>query len=152
MPLDTDKLVYNYDSHQYEATIDGVKSDLNIDLSRELGSYQEAQVFIRQASRRLYAWLYSYIRKEGIRVIEKRIADNFVPSTYGLPYREGIEKALYAQIEYMINFDGDLEAQANGNKDILVGIEVKQILKAYGIAHKGTWGDTIQDNEFRVGY
>lgn len=152
MPFDTETLKYNLISHQYEATIDGVKSELNIDLSRELGSHQEAQVFLRQASRRLYTWLYGYIRKEGIRVIEKRIADNFVPSTYGLPYREGIEKALYAQVEYMINFDGDLEAQANSDKDVMVSIEAKQILKAYGIAHKGTWGDTVEEADFRVGY
>lgn len=152
MPFNTETLTYNYDSHQYEATIDGVKSQLGLDLSDKLGSYQEAQVFIRQASRRLYTWLYSYIRKDGIRVIEKRIADNFDPDDFGLPYREGIELALYAQIEYMINFDGDLEAQAQSNKDLLCSIEAKQILKYYGMAHKGSWGEQVRNEEFRVGY
>lgn len=152
MPFDTETLKYNYDSHQYEITIDGVKTTLNTDLSRELGSYQEAEVFVQQASNRLYAWLYGYIRRDGIRVVEKRIADNFSPQGYGLPYREGIEKALYAQVEYMINFDGDLEAQAKGDKNMMVGIIAQQILKAYGIAHKGGWAEYIDNDEFRVGY
>lgn len=152
MPLDTQTLKYNMASHQYEATIDGVKTSLNVNLDQELGSYKEAEVFLRQASNRLYTWLYSYIRREGVRVLEKRIADNFTPTTYGLPYREGIEKALYAQIEYMLNFDGDLEAQAKSDKDILVGIEAKQILHYYGLAHKGAWAEVIEVSEFRVGY
>jgi hypothetical protein len=152
MPFDTQKLKYNFDSHQYEVTIDGVKSELNIDLVKELGSYQEAEVFIRQVSRRLYTWLYSHIRREGIRVVEKRIADNFDPDNFGLPYREGIEMALYAQVEYMINFDGDLEAQAQADKDKLCGVEARQVLHYYGLAHKGTWGDQVNPDEFRVGY
>jgi hypothetical protein len=152
MPFDTQKLKYNFDSHQYEVTIDGVKSELNIDLVKELGSYQEAEVFVRQVSRRLYTWLYSYIRREGIRVVEKRIADNFDPDNFGLPYREGIEMALYAQVEYMINFDGDLEAQAQADKDKLCGVEARQVLHYYGLAHKGTWGELVNPDEFRVGY
>ena len=152
MPFDTETLKYNFVTHQYEATIDGVKSALNLDLAKELGSQQEAQVFLRQASRRLYGWLYGYIRREGIRVVEKRIADNFDSDNFGLPYREGIETALYAQIEYMINYDGDLEAQIEGDKDKLCGIEARQILHYYGLAHKGTWGDQVNPSEFRVGY
>lgn len=152
MPFDTQTLKYNMATHQYEATIDGVKSKLNVNLDQDLGSYQEAEVFLRQASDRLYGWLYGYIRREGVRIVEKRIADNFIPRTYGLPYREGIEKALYAQVEYMLNFDGDLEAQAKNDKDIMVSIEAKQVLKAYGIAHKGGWAEVIEPDEFRVGY
>lgn len=152
MPFDTETLKYNVATHQYEATIDGIKTKLNVNLDQKLGSYKEANVFIQQASDRLYTWLYSYIRREGIRIVEKRIADNFIPRTYGLPYREGIEKALYAQIEYMLNFDGDLEAQAKGDKNMLVGIEAKQILKAYGLAHKGTYAEVVEPDEFRVGY
>lgn len=152
MPINTETLNYNFDTHQYEATIDGVKSTLNVDLGKELGSQQEAQVFLRQVSRRLYGWLYGYIRREGIRVVEKRIADNFDPNNFGLPYREGIESALYAQVEYMINYDGDLEAQIEGDKDKLCGVEARQILHYYGLAHKGTWGDQVNADEFRVGY
>lgn len=152
MPTDTQTLKYNFDSHQYEATIDGVKTKLNITLDNELGSHQEAQIFLRQASDRLHTWLYSYIRKEGVRVVEKRIADNFVPTAYGLPYREGVERAIYAQIEYMLNFDGDLEAQAEGDKDKMIATEAAQILHYYGIAHKGAWAELINPNEFRVGY
>lgn len=152
MPFDTQTLKYNMATHQYEATIDGVKSKFNVNLDQELTSYQEAEVFLRQASDRLYNWLYAYIRKEGIRVLEKRIADNFTPTTYGLPYREGIEKALYSQIEYMLNFDGDLEAQAKNDKDLFIGTEAKQILHYYGLAHKGAWAEVIEVSEFRVGY
>lgn len=152
MPTDTSTLVYNFESHQYEATIDGAKNKLNIDLAKELGSYKEAEVFIRQASNRLYTWLYSYVRREGIRILEKRIADNFTPEVYGLPYREGIEKAVYAQIEYMINFDGDLEAQAEGDKDKLISTESRQVLHLYSIAHKGAWAEFIEPSQFRVGY
>ena len=152
MPFDTETLKYNIQTHQYEATIDGVKSVLNLDLAKELGSHKEAQVFLRQASRRLYTWLYGYIRREGIQVVEKRIADNFSPDNFGLPYREGIENALYAQIEYMINFDGDLEAQAAADKDKLCGVEARQILHIYGMAHKGAWGEQVNPSEFRVGY
>jgi hemolysin activation/secretion protein len=152
MPTDTQTLKYNFDSHQYEATIDGVKTKLNVNLDSELGSYKEAEVFLRQASDRIYTWLYSYVRREGVRILEKRIADNFVPNAYGLPYREGIERAIYAQIEYMINFDGDLEAQAEGDKDKLVGTEPRQILHYYGLAHKGAWAEVLTPEEFRVGY
>ena len=152
MPFDTDTLKYNIESHEYFATIDGVKNKLNVNLDKELGSYKEAEVFLRQASDRVYRWLYSYIRREGVRIVEKRIADNFVPTQYGLPYREGMENAIYAQIEYMLNFDGDLEAQAQGNKDMLCSTEAKQILHYYGLAHKGPWADFIDPTEFRVGY
>ena len=152
MPFDTDTLVYNIDAHEYFATIKGVKNKLNINLDEELGSYKEAEVFLRQASDRIYTWLYSYIRREGIRIVEKRIAENFIPEVYGLPYREGIEKAIYAQIEYMLNFDGDLEAQSEGNKDMLCGTESKQILHLYGLAHKGPWAEFLDPTEFRVGY
>lgn len=152
MPLDTDTLVYNEDKHQYIATINGVLNRLNVNLDIELGSFKEASVFLNQASDRVYHWLYSYIRREGVRVVEKRIADNFTPQAYGLPYREGIEKAIYAQVEYMLNFDGDLEANAAGDKDMLCGIEAKQILHYYGLAHKGPWSDIIDPDEFRVGY
>ena len=152
MPFDTDTLKYNIDAHEYLATIDGVKNKLNVNLDKELGSYKEAEVFLRQASDRVYRWLYSYIRREGIRIVEKRIADNFSPAQYGLPYREGIENAIYAQIEYMLNFDGDLEAQAEGNKDMLCSTEAKQILHYYGLAHKGPWADFLDPINFRVGY
>lgn len=152
MPFDTESLVYDMDKHQYIATINGVKNRLNVNLDNDLGSFKEASVFLNQASDRLYRWLYSYIRREGVRVVEKRIADNFVPQAYGLPYREGIENALYAQIEYMLNFDGDLEANAEGDKDKLLGIEAKQILHYYGLAHKGPWSDVIDPPDFRVGY
>jgi hypothetical protein len=152
MPFDTETLNYNSNTHQYFATIDGVKNRLNVNLDKELGSYKEAEVFLRQATDRVYRWLYSYIRREGVRILEKRIADNFTPEQYGLPYREGIENAIYAQIEYMLNFDGDLEAQAQGNKDMLCSTEAKQILHYYGIAHKGPWADFIDPTEFRVGY
>jgi len=152
MPFDTDTLKYNIESHEYFATIDGVKNKLNVNLDKELESYKEAEVFLRQASDRVYRWLYSYIRREGVRIVEKRIADNFVPTQYGLPYREGMENAIYAQIEYMLNFDGDLEAQAQGDKDMLCSTEAKQILHYYGLAHKGPWADFIDPNEFRVGY
>jgi hypothetical protein len=152
MPFDTDTLKYNIESHEYFATIDGVKNKLNVNLDKELGSYKEAEVFLRQASDRVYRWLYSYIRREGVRIVEKRIADNFVPTQYGLPYREGMENAIYAQIEYMLNFDGDLEAQAQGDKDMLCSTESKQILHYYGLAHKGPWADFIDPTEFRVGY
>jgi hypothetical protein len=152
MPFDTDTLKYNIESHEYFATIDGVKNKLNVNLDKELGSYKEAEVFLRQASDRVYRWLYSYIRREGVRIVEKRIADNFVPTQYGLPYREGMENAIYAQIEYMLNFDGDLEAQAQGDKDMLCSTEAKQILHYYGLAHKGPWADFIDPTEFRVGY
>ncbi len=152
MPLNTESLVYDIDKHQYFATINGVKNRFNLDLDKELGSFKEAEVFLRQASDRVYRWLYSYIRREGIRIVEKRIADNFVPEAYGLPYREGIENAIYAQIEYMINFDGDLEAQAEGDKDKLCGTEARQVLHYYGLAHKGPWGDFLDPTQFRVGY
>lgn len=152
MPTDTQTLKYNYDSHQYEATIDGVKTKLNVNLDADLGSYKEAEIFLRQASDRLYTWLYSYIRREGVRILEKRIADDFVPDAYGLPYREGIERSIYAQIEYMLNFDGDLEAEAEHDKDKLVGTAAKQVLHYYGIAHKGAWAEVVNPNEFRVGY
>lgn len=152
MPFNTESLVYDMDKHQYYATINGVKNKLNVNLDKELDSYKEAEVFLRQASDRVYRWLYSYIRREGIRVVEKRIADDFSPQAYGLPYREGIENAIYAQIEYMLNFDGDLEAQAEGNKDMLCGTEAKQILHYYGLAHKGPWAEVIDPTEFRVGY
>jgi hypothetical protein len=152
MPFDTDTLKYNIDAHEYLATIDGVKNKLNVNLDTELGSYKEAEVFLRQASDRVYRWLYSYIRREGIRIVEKRIADNFSPAQYGLPYREGIENAIYAQIEYMLNFDGDLEAQSQGNKDMLCSTEAKQILHYYGLAHKGPWSDFLDPIDFRVGY
>ena len=152
MPNNTSTLVYNFESHQYEATLDGVKNKLNVNLDQELGSYREAEVFLRQASDRVYTWLYGYIRREGIRILEKRIADNFVPDVYGLPYREGIEKAIYAQIEYMINFDGDLQSQMEGNKDALISSEARQILHLYGMAHKGAWAEFLEPSQFRVGY
>jgi len=152
MPFDTETLVYNMENHEYIATISGVKNKLNVNLDEELGSHKEAEVFLRQASDRVYRWLYSYIRREGVRIVEKRIADNFSPDTYGLPYREGIENAIYAQIEYMLNFDGDLEAQSQGDKDMLCGTEAKQILHYYGIAHKGTWSEFFDQSLFRVGY
>lgn len=152
MPTDTSALIYNFESHQYEATIDGVKNKLNVDLARELGSHKEAEVFIRQASSRVYTWLYSYVRREGIRIIEKRIADNFTPDVYGLPYREGVERAIYAQVEYMLNFDGDLEAQAEGDKDKLISTEARQVLHLYSIAHKGAWAELLEPSQFRVGY
>jgi hemolysin activation/secretion protein len=152
MPLNTDTLTYNIESHQYEITLSGIKNKFNVNLDKDLGSFKEAEVFIRQVSDRLYNWLYSYIRTEGVRVLEKRIADNFTPVAYGLPYREGLERALYAQFEYMINFDGDLNAQAEGNKDMLCSSEAKQILHYYGMAHKGAWADFIDPTEFRVGY
>lgn len=152
MPFDTETLVYDYNSHRYLITLDGARIKLGVSLDNELGSYNEANIFIKQVSERLYRWLYSYIRKEGVRVIEKRIADNFTPASYGLPYREGIEEALYAQVEYMLNFDGDLQAQSEGNKDKLISTEAKQILHYYGIAHKGSWSEVIEEEDFRVGY
>jgi hypothetical protein len=152
MPTDTDTLVYNYETHQYEITINGIKTKLNSNVEELLGSYKEAEIFIRQVSDRLYTWLYSYIRIEGVRIVEKRIADNFIPLSYGLPYREGIERALYAQYEYMVNFDGDLEAQAKSDKNLLISTEAKQILHYYGIAHKGEWGEFVETDQFRVGY
>jgi hypothetical protein len=152
MPFDTDTLVYNIDKHEYFATIAGVKNKLNVNLDEELGSYKEAEVFLRQASDRVYRWLYSYVRREGIPILEKRIADDFRPQGYGLPYREGIENAIYAQIEYMLNFDGDLEAQAEGNKDMLCSTEAKQILHYYGCAHKGAWAEFLDPADFRKDY
>lgn len=152
MPTNTDTLVYNFESHQYEITLKGIKNKFNVDLENELGSYREAEVFIRQVSERLYNWLYSFVRIEGVQVLERRIGNDFVPQNYGLPYREGIEKALYSQFEYMLNFDGDLESQAEGDKDMLCGTEAKQILHYYGMAHKGSWAEVIDPTQFRVGY
>jgi hypothetical protein len=152
MPFDTENLKYDFETHKYEVTINGVKNILNVNLDEDLGSYKEANVFIKQVTDRVYNWLYSYIRREGVRIVEKRIADNFTPQVYGLPYREGIEKALYAQLEYMLNFDGDLEAQAEGDKDKFISTEASQILHYYGMAHKGAWAEILNENEFRVGY
>jgi hypothetical protein len=152
MPTNTENMVYDFDSHQYFITLKGIKNKFNVDLDNELGSYKEAEVFIRQVSDRVYTWLYSYIRIEGVPIVERRIAQDFTPQGYGLPYREGIERALYSQFEYMLNFDGDLEAMATRDKDIIISTEARQILHYYGIAHKGEWAETINANEFRVGY
>ena len=134
----------------------GVKDRLNIDLKLELGENNasgitEEQVFIEQVSDRVYRWLYGYIRRNCIKQTEYQIANNFQGTDYGVPYREAMEEALYAQVEYMINFDGDLEAQADGDINKLVSVETKAILKAAGIAHKMTMF-RLEDDLYRVDY
>lgn len=162
MAYDTDTLVYLIEDtngrqrHKYYVTPLGVKNRLNIDLKNELGENNasgitEEKVFIEQVSDRVYRWLYGYIRRNCIRQTEYQIANNFVGTAYGIPYRDAIEEALYAQVEYMINFDGDLEAQADGDISKLVSVEVKEILKSAGIAHKMTMF-RLQDDLWRVDY
>ena len=162
MAYDTDTMVYLIEDangvakHKYYVTSLGVKNRLNIDLKTELGDNQssgitEEKVFIQQVSDRVYRWLYGYIRRNCIKQTEYQIANNFVGTDYGIPYREAMEEALYAQVEYMINFDGDLEAQADGDINKLVSVESKAILKGAGIAHKMTMF-RLQDGLWRVDY
>lgn len=152
MPTDTNSLVYDYNTHRYYATIDGVKTKLNINLELDLGGNTEAEVFLTKATDTVYQWLFDYIRKEAIKVVEFRIANNFVGSDYGMPYRDGIEEAIYAQIEYMANFDGDLVAIAEHDKNKLVSVQVKNILKMYGLAHRGSYNQRISELDYRNGY
>ena len=156
MVFDTSTLEYNLDTHKYYVTLDGVKSRFNLDLSNELdgddSGNTEASVFIKQVSDRVYRWLYAYVRPECVRLTEKRIADNFEPMDYGFPYREALEEALYAQVEYTINFDGDLEAIHKDDLNKLVSVESKAILKAAGVAHKKRSGVKVSSDEWRVGY
>lgn len=151
MPNNTASMVYNYDTHRYEPTVSGCETKLNI-TENDLGGGAEAKVFLRKASDTVYRWLYSYVRKEAVRVIEYRIANNFSGVGYGMPYREGIEEALYAQIEYMLNFDGDMEALANNDRHKLVSIEAKDTLRMYGIASKGYYTQRILQSDYRNGY
>ena len=157
MPYDSNELVYDYDTHKYYVTKEEVKNRFNIDLSVELGQEQssgltEEKVFIKQVSDRVYRWLYWYVRPEMVRITEKRIADNFEPEDYGFPYRQAIEEALYSQIEWMINFDGDLEALDKGEMNKLVSPEVKMILKSSGMATKKRATVKVYADEYRVGY
>jgi len=157
MPYDSNELVYDYDTHKYYATSVGVKNRFNIDLKTELGQNQssgltEETVFLKQATDRVYRWLYWYVRPEQVRITEKRIADNFEPMDYGFPYRQAIEEALYSQIEWMINFDGDLEALDKGEMNKLVSPEVKMILKASGMATKKRNTVRVNSDEWRVDY
>ena len=152
MPRNTNTLVYDYTTHRYYPTIDGAKKKLNINLEYELNGNTEAEVFLTKAADSVYRWLYSYIRKESIKIIEYRIANDFTGSDYGMPYRDGIEEAIYAQIEYMYNFDGDLQSLAENDRNRLVSHEVKSILKSYGLAHRGRYNQRITDEQYRVGY
>ena len=155
MVSNTNELIYDLDKHKYYVTPLGIKNRLNIDLKTDLGEEQssgltEETVFIRQCSDRVYRWLYWYIRPQSKRIIEKWIADDVV--MYGTPFREAMEEALYSQIEYMINFDGDMEAIADGDMTKLVSVESRNILREAGVANQGTINTTVSNDEWRVGY
>ena len=124
-------------------------------MSKELGSTQssgvtEAKVFINQITRRLYNWLYTYIRRESVRIIEKWIADDYV--AFGIPFRDAIEEALIAQAEYMLNFDGDFQALDTSDMTKLVSVDAQNILITAGVATQAIIQIEVGDDEWRVDY
>lgn len=147
MPIDTNNMVWDNDLHFYKLTEDGVKNRLNINLATELSSALEAKVFLLEQTTNIRVWLYAYVRKEFVKVLEKRIADNF-DSTY----REAIEEALFAQVTYAIRFSGDLEAIQNGDFEKLISPTAKHILKAYGLATKNRTSEYVLDEDYRANY
>ena len=153
----TDTLVYDIDKHKYKITPTGMKNRYNESMSDELGELAssgktEETVFINQVTDNVYRWLYWYIRPENVRITEKRIADNFTPEDYGMPYREAIEEALYETAAAMLRLDIDLEAIDNGDMNALIPITAKMVLKSSGMAHKKRMGDRVPTDEYRVGY
>lgn len=156
MPLDTSSMKWIDDKHFYKLTREGVvnrlNKDVNKDIPGEVSGITEGSVFLGQVSDRVKRWLYGYIRLENVRITEKRIADNFTGQDYGIPFREAIEEALYAQVEYMLLFDGDLKAIKESDKHTLVSIEVKEILKSAGIATLSRFIGGVDEADWRVGY
>jgi len=153
MAYDTDNMIYR--KHKYYLTDAAILEELNIVLSKELGNEQssgvtEAKVFRNQVTRRLYNWLFAYIRRESVRIVEKWIADDYV--AFGIPFREAIEEALIAQAEYMLNFDGDFQAIDTNDMKKLVSIDAQNILITAGVATRAIITIEVKDDEWRVDY
>lgn len=154
MPRDTETLVYDINKHRYYVTEDGVKAEYNKELKQKFNSddssNNEVTVFIRQVSDRVYRWLWWYSRRENKRILEKWIADDV--NINGTPFREAMEEALYAQVEYMLTFSNDLKAIDTQDMNWLASPETKSILIQAGVAYSGTICVTVPSDEYRVGY
>jgi len=155
MATERDTAFMVYRNHKYFLTDAGILDKLNVILSAELGRGQssgvtEAKVFLNQVTRRVYTWLYAYIRRESKMIIEYWIANDY--NAYGTPFRDAMEEALEAQAEYMLNFDGDMEAIDANDMTKLVSQEAKHILISAGIATRSMIQVKIPVGQYRVGY
>jgi len=153
---DTNNSVWDFDKHfpvlTREAVLNKLNIDVNIDIPGDVSGVTEGTVFLSQVSDNTQSWLYDYIRPDAIRITEFRIATDYEPEQYWTSYRGAVEEALFAQVEYMILFDGDLKAIKDNERHLLVGLKVKNILRAAGIATKSKNAIRIPEGEWRVGY
>jgi len=152
---DTTSMVWDLDRHFYVLTREGVlnrlNKDVNKDIPGEVSGVTEGIVFLNQVSDNVKSWLYDYIRPDAVRITEFRLGTDYEPNEY-MPYREAMEEALYAQVEYMLLFDGDLKAIKDNERHLLVGLKVKNFLRSAGIATKSKNRIKIPEGEYRVGY
>ena len=152
MPSNTNNMVWDYDLHFYKLTPDGVKNRLNANVVEKIGSTTEVEVFLQEQSINVRTWLYGYVRKEAVRLTEYRIANDYEGTLYGGNWREAIEDALITQVSYAIRFDGDLEAQRNGDFNSLVSVVSKRILISNNIATKKIPSVRVPEGDYREDY
>lgn len=106
-PYNDDNLVYDFTSHQYIITYNGVLNGLAEDLYQYNMDAPEAAKFLERISKQVYRYIYQYAKLSTTRWVEYRLAKDE-------ELREVIYQAILGQVEYYLASAGPLVAMQTG--------------------------------------
>lgn len=106
-PFNDDNLVYDFDSHQYIITYNGVLNGLGEDLYQYNMDVPTAAKFLERTSKQVYRFIYQYVKFSATRWVEYRLAKED-------ELRQVIYEAILGQVEYYLASAGPLVALQTG--------------------------------------
>jgi hypothetical protein len=115
-PFNDDNLVYDFDSHQYIITYNGVLNGLGEDLYQYNMDVPTAAKFLERISKQVYRFIYQHVKYSATRWVEYRLAKEE-------ELRDVIYQAILGQVEYYLASAGPLIAMQTG-----VSIEKSKVI------------------------
>lgn len=156
-PYDDEYMVYNYDTRQYEITLDAVSNLLNKNLITLARNTENAEIILKQVSDDVYNYianysLYSaYTYKKWLIAKDERLRDEF-------------RRILIDQMRYYINSGAGVLGDMHGvniekgraldlrnmRGDVMVSASVERRLKQLGLLYGGRmyYNDYVDDSSW----
>jgi hypothetical protein len=115
-PFNDENLVYDFDSHQYIITYNGVLNGLGEDLYEYNMDVPAAAKFLERISKQVYRFIYQHVKYSATRWVEYRLAKEE-------ELRDVVFEAILGQVEYYLASAGPLVAMQTG-----VSIEKSKVI------------------------
>lgn len=147
LPFDDNLMKYDFEEHQYYLKVSGIKTKLGIDLSSLVVPPLTDEIVLEEISDQIYEELYNNPNSDGARNPEFKIART-------VKGREGIYKAMIAQLRYAIRTGKNLQEY-----DMSISKRALTILRSQNSNYLLSRGkvllvnpDSTDDNGYRNGY